>query len=132
MSSGQWSVVSRWRRSCRPLLLTAYCLLLTAYCFQAHAAGVWVKQRSGSLAWLHSLYFLDESRGWAVGGRGVLLATDDGGRVWRTLARPTEDALQDVYFADAKQGWLVCERSIYDLKTNDEPRTYLMRTTDGG
>ena len=121
----------------RCLLPTAFCLLLSAFCLllgvpQAHAAGAWTKQSSSSLAWLHAVYFLDENRGWAVGGKGVLLTTDDGGRVWRALRRPSEDALLDVYFSDAQNGWLVCERSIYDLKTNDEARTYLLHTTDSG
>ena len=131
--SGQWSVVS-WRRESRlrRLLLAVCCLFLTTFCVSVNAAAAWTKQRSGSLAWLHAVYFLDENRGWAVGGKGVLLATDDGGETWRNVPRPTEDALQDVYFSDEQNGWLVCERSIYDLKTNDEPRTYLMRTTDGG
>jgi photosystem II stability/assembly factor-like uncharacterized protein len=109
------------------LLPTANCLLPTA-----KASGAWTRQRSGSLAWLHAVYFLDERQGWAVGGRGTLLSTDDGGEVWRTRPRPTEDALRDVYFSDEQNGWLVCERSIYDLKTKEEPRTYLLRTTDGG
>jgi photosystem II stability/assembly factor-like uncharacterized protein len=98
----------------------------------ASAAGQWTKQRTGSLAWLHAVYFLDEFKGWAVGGRGALLATVDGGETWRARARPTEDALRDVYFSDEQNGWLVCERSIYDLKEKDEPRTYLLRTADGG
>ncbi|MDT4952002.1 MAG: hypothetical protein QOJ02_140 [Acidobacteriota bacterium] len=98
----------------------------------ANAAGAWKAQRSGALSWLHAVYFLDENRGWAVGGSGVLLSTTDGGKVWRALPRPAEDALHDVYFSDERNGWLVCERSIYDLKTNDEPRTYLLRTADGG
>jgi photosystem II stability/assembly factor-like uncharacterized protein len=113
---------------CSLLILSAlYCLLPTAF-----AAGAWTKQRSGSLAWLHAVYFLDENRGWAVGGHGVLLATEDGGNVWRTRPRPSEDALRDVYFSDEQNGWLVAERSIYDLKTKEEPRTYLLRTVDGG
>jgi photosystem II stability/assembly factor-like uncharacterized protein len=99
---------------------------------QATAQGVWTAQRSGSFSWLHAVYFLDETRGWAVGGSGILLSTTDGGKVWRALPRPAEDALLDVYFSDESNGWLVCERSIYDLKTNDEPRTYLLRTMDGG
>lgn len=121
----------------RSSLTTAFCflfLLTAAHCLlpAVQAEGAWTKQRSGSLAWLHAVYFLDEQKGWAVGGRGVLLSTEDGGKAWRMSARPTEDALRDVYFADEKNGWLVCERSIYDLKTKEEPRTYLLRTVDGG
>jgi photosystem II stability/assembly factor-like uncharacterized protein len=132
VSSGQLSVArkSSFRLAVHCLLFAALCLLV--FVAQANAAGAWTKQRSGSLAWLHAVYFLDEKRGWAVGGSGALLVTEDGGAVWRVSRRPTEDALRDVYFSDEQNGWLVCERSIYDLKTNDEPRTYLLRTTDGG
>jgi photosystem II stability/assembly factor-like uncharacterized protein len=91
-----------------------------------------MKQRSGSLAWLHAVYFLNETRGWAVGGNGALLTTEDGGNTWRALSPTTEDALKDVYFADEQNGWLVCERSIYDVRATTEPRAYLMRTTNGG
>ena len=131
-SRRQKAVGSRWRANRRHFSFTAFCLLLSAFCFSVHAAGVWTKQRTGSFAWLHAIYFLDENRGWAVGGKGTILATGDGGNLWRALPRPTEDSLQDVYFADDQTGWLVCERNIYDLKTVDEPRTYLMRTSNGG
>jgi photosystem II stability/assembly factor-like uncharacterized protein len=138
VGSGQWAVgslrrparVRSFRRaSCCFLLLlpTAHCLLPTAL-----AAGSWTRQRSGSLAWLHSVFFLDERRGWAAGGAGVLLRTDDGGATWRARTRPSPDTLHDIYFADEQNGWLVCERSIYDLKELDEARTYLLRTADGG
>lgn len=129
VGSRQWAAGNGRRNTRRRRLLPAvFCFLLllpTVY-------GAWTKQRSGSLAWLHAVYFLDENKGWAVGGRGVLLVTDDGGNVWRARPRLVEDALRDVYFSDEQNGWLVCERSIYDLKTKDEPRTYLLRTTDGG
>ena len=92
----------------------------------------WTKQKSNTLAWLHAIYFLDRDNGWAVGGNGALLSTHDGGATWRTLTRPTEDALRDLYFSDTQNGWLVCDRSLYKLKTNDEPRTYLLHTTNGG
>ncbi|HEV2708278.1 MAG TPA: YCF48-related protein [Pyrinomonadaceae bacterium] len=106
----------------------AFCLLPLA----AGAAGVWTRQATGTFAWLHAVHFVDEQRGWAVGGKGALLATEDGGRNWRARRPPTEDALRDVYFSDERTGWLVCERSIYQLKEVDEPRSYLLRTTDGG
>ncbi|HEY6232665.1 MAG TPA: YCF48-related protein [Pyrinomonadaceae bacterium] len=116
---------------CRSLL--AVCCLLFAVCSAAaFASGSWTKQRTGSLGWLHAVYFLDHNRGWAVGSRGTLLATNDGGSSWHVLPQPTEDAIRDLYFSNPLEGWLLCERNIYDLRSNDEQRAYLMKTTDGG
>jgi photosystem II stability/assembly factor-like uncharacterized protein len=84
------------------------------------------------MAWLHSVFFLDQNRGWVVGSRGTLLTTTDGGTHWRNQARPTEDTIRDVYFSDELNGIIVCERNVYDLKSNDEARAYLMKTEDSG
>ena len=96
------------------------------------SAGVWESQASGTLAWLRAVYFVDERTGWAVGSKGALLQTEDGGRTWAVRPRPTEDTLRDVYFTNEETGWLVCDRSIYLLKTKEEPRSYLLKTVDGG
>ena len=111
------------------------CLLLAAVFFlsaPARAAGAWAEQRSGTFAWLRAVHFSDERAGWAVGGNGALVSTADGGRNWKVRARPTEDTLRDVFFTDALNGWLVCERSVYALARMEEPRSYLLRTADGG
>jgi len=108
------------------LLLTAHCSLLTA------SAATWTRHTSGTMAWLHAVYFLDQNRGWVAGSGGTLLDTSDGGQTWRKLLPLTKDNLRDVYFADEKTGWLVAERDVLKLKTNDEPRTYLLKTEDGG
>src|SRR6266536_35994 len=119
-------------------LASASFLLLAALCFfstsrQVFAqGGNWVRQSAGTLAWLHSIFFFDRNRGWVVGSKGALLGTEDGGRSWQTKPRPSEDVLRDIYFSDELNGWVVCERNIYDLKTKQEPRTYLMNSTDGG
>src|SRR6266498_3700192 len=106
------------------LLLTAHCSLLTA--------ATWTRQPSGTMAWLHAVYFLDQNRGWVAGSGGTLLETIDGGQTWRRLLPLTKDNLRDVYFADEKTGWLVAERDALKLKTNDEPQSYLLKTEDGG
>ncbi len=123
--------------SCR--LLPAVCLLLSAVClllaFTFHASAAtsgWTRQSSGTMAWLHSVFFLNQNKGWAVGSKGVFLTTVDGGKTWQLKTRPTEDALRDVYFADDQNGWLVCETNVYELKAKDEPLAYLMNTSDGG
>ena len=110
----------------------AFALILLAMCGHSAFAGAWTKQRSGTLAWLHAVYFLNGQKGWAVGGSGVLLSTTDGGENWKIMRPPTEDAVRDIYFADEQRGWLVCERSIYQLRAKDEQRSYLMNTSDGG
>lgn len=119
-------------RACR-LLSYASCLLLTACCLLSSAsAATWTRRNSGTMAWLHAVYFLDQNRGWVAGTGGTLLETTDGGQTWRKLLPLTRDNLRDVYFADEKTGWLVAERDALKLKTNDEPRTYLLKTEDGG
>ena len=112
-------------------LLPAVCCLLIAVCSTTSFAS-WQRQQTSSLAWLHAVFFVDQNRGWSVGSRGTLLATNDGGKSWRAKACPTGDVIRDVYFHDELSGWIVCERNIYELKSNDEPRSYLMNTVDGG
>jgi photosystem II stability/assembly factor-like uncharacterized protein len=124
----------------RRILPSAYCLLPTVFCFllTAHcslltvSAATWTRRTSGTMAWLHAVYFLDQNRGWVAGSRGTLLETIDGGQTWRRLLPLTKDNLRDVYFADEKTGWLVAERDALKLKTNDEPQSYLLKTEDGG
>jgi photosystem II stability/assembly factor-like uncharacterized protein len=114
--------------------LPAVCLLLlpTAFFSLNASAANWNRQASGTLGWLHSVFFLNQKKGWAVGSKGALLTTVDGGSTWKINPRPTEDSLQDVYFSSEQNGWLVCEANIYELKTREAPRTYLLHTTDGG
>ena len=113
--------------------LSVFCLLLTAFCLLPSAsAATWTRRPSGTMAWLHAVYFLNQNRGWVAGSGGTLLETNDGGQTWRKLLPLTKDNLRDVYFADEKIGWLVAERDALKLKTNDEPRTYLLKTDDGG
>ncbi|HWN10648.1 MAG TPA: YCF48-related protein [Pyrinomonadaceae bacterium] len=119
------------------VLPTAVCrlllILITAHCtLHTSSASTWQRQKTSSLAWLHAVFFVDQHRGWSVGSRGTLLATADGGRSWQKKAQPTSDVIRDVYFQDELTGWIVCERNIYELKSNDEPRSYLMNTVDGG
>jgi photosystem II stability/assembly factor-like uncharacterized protein len=60
------------------------------------------------------------------------LQTTDGGETWKKLLPLTRDTLHDVYFADENVGWLIAERDLLKLQSNDEPHSYLLKTEDGG
>ena len=107
-------------------------LLFLISCSASAQTGTWSRQRSGSLAWLHAVFFLDQNRGWAIGSKGTLLATSDGGNTWQQKSSSSMDVLRDIFFIDEQNGWVVCEVNVYELKTKDQPRAYLMHTTDGG
>jgi photosystem II stability/assembly factor-like uncharacterized protein len=112
-------------KSVKKILVLFLCLL----CFQTAEAG-WTKQNSGTFAWLHSIYFLNANKGWIVGSQGTFLSTDDNGNTWKQKRRFTDDRIRDVYFADEQNGWILCERDIFNLGAASP--SYLMKTSNGG
>src|SRR5215203_5880992 len=125
--SGAGAAVRSRAWSCSCLLF----VLLFASSVSAQT-GTWARQRAGTMAWLHSVFFLDQNRGWAVGSKGTVLQTLDGGNTWAVRGASTEDVVRDISFTDEQNGWMVCEVNAYQLKTKEDPRAYLMKTTDGG
>lgn len=111
----------------------AFKILLIIFLFASAAkAGEWRKQQSGTLAWLHAIYFLDAQRGWIAGSSGTLLTTVDGGATWKRAEKFTEDNLRDVFFTDEQTGWALADRDVFRLKSAADARSILFRTTDGG
>lgn len=104
-------------------------LFLCLFCFQS-AEAEWIKQDSGTLSWLRTVYFLNEKTGWIGGSGGTFLETTDGGKNWDRLRNFTSDTIREIYFSDEKNGWILCERNIYNLGANSP--SYLMRTKNGG
>ncbi len=109
----------------KKVAVIALCFL----CFQTTRAE-WVKQNSGTMAWLRTVYFVNEKTGWIGGSGGTFFETTDGGKNWDKLRNFTSDSIRQIYFSDEKNGWILCERDIYNLGA-DSP-SYLMRTKNGG
>lgn len=104
-------------------------LVLLCVCFQTAQAD-WVKQNANTLAWLHDVYFFNETKGFIAGSNGTFLETKDGGKTWTKRKNFTEDTILQIYFSDDYSGWLLCERGIFNRGANSS--SYLMKTTDGG
>jgi photosystem II stability/assembly factor-like uncharacterized protein len=78
---------------------------------------------------LTSVSFVDADNGWAVGDRGVIWRTIDGGRNWQQQDSHTTVRLESVCFTDAETGWAV--------GGSHHPYTHqgigvVLRTVDGG
>ena len=113
-------------------IVFSICLLLSAFCFLPSVfCSSWSRQPSGTMAWLHAVYFLDQTHGWIAGSNGTLLSTVDGGLTWNKKSPTTKDTLSDVYFSDNTSGWLLAQRDVFNLKPN-ERASYLLNTNDGG
>ena len=56
---------------------------------------------------LRDIHFVDHDLGWAVGDRGTILKTEDGGRNWISITTPRDIVWSDVYFLDENHGWIV-------------------------
>jgi len=78
---------------------------------------------------LTSIAFLDPDRGWAVGDRGTIWQTDDGGRVWKRQESPSTARWESIQFVDSRNGWLVGGViQAYTQKTT----AAVAQTRDGG
>lgn len=62
----------------------------------------------------------------AVGERGIVALSDDGGRSWRQAGAPTSVSLTTVRFADALNGWAVGHGGVV-LATEDGGKTWTRR-----
>src|ERR1019366_414977 len=59
----------------------------------------------------------------AVGIRGLVLVSDDGGKQWKQANVPVASDLTDVYFPTAKDGWVVGQDGVV-LHTRDGGNTW--------
>lgn len=78
---------------------------------------------------LTDVMFIDGLRGWAVGDRGLILATINGGKHWQRQPSGASCRLECVHFIDADNGWAA--GGISHPYTHAS-RGVLLRTRNGG
>lgn len=103
------------------LLLTIFVLTLSPADPVRSADAVWVWQNplpQGNQ--LHDVHFSDAMTGMAVGDRGTILRTENGGSSWVILPSGTEAVLYGVFLSSVTTATIVGEEGT------------ILRTTDGG
>lgn len=99
--------------------------------FQHDTQTAWCWQETlGLVKSLNDVFFLDTQTGWAVGQKGMILHTEDGGSTWQWQTCPVAGQrwiypdLQRVAFVDAQTGWAVGSR--------DDGQAILLHTSNKG
>jgi photosystem II stability/assembly factor-like uncharacterized protein len=93
--------------------------------FQPDAPEGWCWQEAlGLVNTLNDVFFWDEQTGWAVGEKGTILHTDDGGDTWQWQDSPVDGSLEHVVFVDAQSGWI--------SGPHRDGKSLLLQTQDGG
>ncbi|MFD1095599.1 YCF48-related protein [Salegentibacter chungangensis] len=83
----------------------------------------WSSIRVNNILNLHSVYFLNETTGYAVGDLGKIIKTTDGGESW-SLQNTGSYILFDVFFANENTGYAVGNHHTI-LKTEDGGATWV-------
>ncbi|MFN8286554.1 MAG: YCF48-related protein [Chitinophagales bacterium] len=93
-------------------------------CFIANAQE-WTPLNSGTTKELTDVFFINESKGWAVGQQGTILTTNDGGTNWAAQTSPvTSTGFTSVFFTSPTKGWVVGGKQSI-LTTDDGGNTWL-------
>lgn len=101
-------------------LLLTICFLICSNA--AFSQTGWVTTPSGTAADLVAVHFTTAEIGWIAGDNGYLASTIDGGRTWKTHLLNTTEDINEIYFRNEKNGYIVASRKMF--VTNDAGQTW--------
>jgi photosystem II stability/assembly factor-like uncharacterized protein len=102
-------------------ILVLSLLLLAACAFAVNAQG-WVLKRTDIKVDLVAVFFTSSEKGWIAGDAGFLASTTDRGKTWVPYRLNTTEDINEIYFRNEKNGYLVAGRTMF--VTRDGGRTW--------
>ncbi|MBP6004681.1 MAG: hypothetical protein KA746_14720 [Pyrinomonadaceae bacterium] len=86
------------------------------------AQGSWVVSSTPEKGDLVAAYFTSATRGFVAGDAGYLASTNDGGKTWTKYPLNTPEDINEIYFRNENNGYLVAGRKMFI--TRDGGRTW--------
>jgi photosystem II stability/assembly factor-like uncharacterized protein len=81
------------------------------------AQSAWTGGRRGEAGKdLNAVYFVSDKRGWVAGDGGLVFRTEDGGKSWQRQTTGTEESVNDIYFRDREEGYLLAGNKIFSTE----------------
>jgi photosystem II stability/assembly factor-like uncharacterized protein len=97
--------------------------ILFASVVSVSAQGLWTARSTGDEPGdLVAVYFTSPNRGFAAGDKGYLASTNDGGKSWSKYPLNTTEDINEIYFRNDKDGYLVAGKLLFI--TNDGGKTW--------
>ena len=100
----------------------------------SYGQGGWIPQLTSIKGDLVAVFFTSSDHGWVAGDEGFLAATTDGGRTWAQHDLKTSENINEIYFRNEENGYLVAGRKMF--VTRDSGRSWqelrIFRTGDFG
>jgi photosystem II stability/assembly factor-like uncharacterized protein len=101
----------------------SFVVVCVALAVAVAAQGGWVAARRGEAGRdLNAIYFASDKRGWVAGDGGLVFRTEDGGKTWARQSAGTDESVNDIYFRDKEEGYLLAGNKI--LSTEDGGATW--------
>ena len=89
---------------------------------QIHAQSGWATSRAQAPGDLVAVYFTSDREGWIAGDSGYLASTSDGGATWTRFPLDTSEDINEIYFRNDDNGYLVAGRVMFI--TRDAGKTW--------
>lgn len=92
----------------------ALTFLLISTCFlSARAQSGWVSKKADLHGDLVAVFFTSSGKGWVAGDKGYLASTTDGGQSWKPYPLNTSEDINEIYFRNEDNGYLVAGRKMF-------------------
>jgi len=97
-------------------LTLIFILIAASFVLTARGQSNWAVSHVASGGDLVAVYFTSDKTGWIAGDNGYLASTRDGGNSWNKYPLNTTEDINEIYFRNDNNGYLVAGRAMFLTK----------------
>ncbi len=97
----------------RAIYFLLFFVFISAFSHSSVAQSAWRAGKVECPGDLISVYFTSSGKGWVSGDEGFLASTNDGGRTWNRVDLGTEADINEIYFRNERNGYLVAGKKMF-------------------
>src|SRR5258706_4706938 len=96
--------------------ISLYLCCVLAFANLSIAQGTWVVASAKAPVDLVAVYFTSADKGWVAGDNGYLAWTINRGQTWTKYPLGTTESINEIYFRNDKNGYLVAGKKMFLTK----------------